>query len=102
MFDIHIHNGSRKIVKLLTNLTIKINQIMSTQKEIAEKLTALQAETEKVAAEVKAKLDELAEAIKNQGNASPEVETALANLTTAVAAVDDLIPDSPPPATPGS
>jgi len=67
---------------------------MGTQAEIAEQLVALKAQVEKIKTEVTEKLQALADAIANQGNASPEVESALADLKTAVQGVDDLNPDA--------
>ena len=63
------------------------------QSQVAQELADLKAETEKIAIEVQGKLDALALAIANQGNASPEVEAALADLTTSIKGVDDEIPD---------
>lgn len=68
---------------------------MGTQAEVAEQITALKSQIEKVSSEVQGKLQELETAINNQGNASPEVEAALGALKTAVQGVDDLIPDPP-------
>jgi len=63
--------------------------------EAAQALIDLKATLEKINAEVQAKLDALAAAIAAQENVSPEVETALADLQSAVKGVDDLIPDAP-------
>ncbi len=69
------------------------NKIMATQKELAQALSDLKDETVKINAEVTAKLQALADALANQGNTTPEVDAALADLQAAVKGVDDLIED---------
>lgn len=73
---------------------------MASQKELAEQLKALTAQTEKAKAEIIAKVTSLEEAIANAGNTSPEVDAALAELKAAVQGVDDLNPDAPVEETP--
>lgn len=83
--------------------TLKLlEQIMKTQAQVAADLRAITAQQNKIAAEIAAALAKLAEAIANMGNASPEVEAALAELTVASQANDDLNPDpaEEPPADP--
>lgn len=72
------------------------------QTEVAAELVALKEQVVKIKAEVTAKLTALAEAIANQGNASPEVEAALADLKSVVTEVDELNEDTPvePPVEP--
>lgn len=70
---------------------------MATQAQVAQDLVALKTQLTKVGNEVLGKLAELETALANQGNATPEVEAALAALKTSVQAVDDLIPDAPTP-----
>lgn len=67
---------------------------MATQQEVANALTALTAQLNKIKTEVSLKLQELADAIANQGNASQEVVDALAAAQDAVKQVDDLNPDA--------
>lgn len=73
---------------------------MATQAQVAADLVTLTGQVTKIKSEVTGKLQELTDAIANQGNASPEVEAALAALKTEVQAVDDLIVDALPPAPP--
>lgn len=94
---------SGRFVKHLKYIIEQHQHIMATQAEVAAALVALKDQVTKVGTEVSGKLDELAAAIAAQGNASPEVEAALADLTTAVQAVDDLVADpvvEPPPVEP--
>ncbi len=68
----------------------------------AQELAALQALTTQVGKandEVLAKLKALQDTIDNNP-VSPEVEAAVAALTTAVQKVDDIVPDAPTPPTP--
>lgn len=83
------------IINHLLTIQNQLRRIMGTQTEVAEQITALKAQIEKVSTEVQGKLQELETAINDQGDASPEVEAALAGLKTAVQGVDDLIPDAP-------
>ena len=88
----HFHYGNEAVLKQI-NKTLK--KIMATQEEVAGQLAALTAQVEKVKTEIQANLDALAEAIAAQGNATPEVEAALAALTASVQGADDLNPDAP-------
>jgi len=76
-------------------LNNRLESIMTTQAQLAAQLTALAEQATKAKNEVLAKFDELQVAITNAGNVTPEVETALAALATAVQATDDLVPDAP-------
>lgn len=87
------------VAKLFSNQFSIINQKLDnmalTQQQLAQQLTDLKAQVEKVKAEVQAKLDALATAIENDKNVSGEVETAFGELKTAVQGVDDLNVDAP-------
>ncbi len=83
----HFHGDSKKTNKLL-------KQILMNQTELKEKLEALTSQAQKSNAEIQAKLQELADAIATQGNTSPDVDAALANLTAVVKANDELIADA--------
>jgi ABC-type transporter Mla subunit MlaD len=87
-------------VGYLKHITTHQHTIMATQAEIAQQLTALKDQLTKIGTEVTTKLGELETAIANAGNATQEVEDALAALKTAVQAVDDLVPDAEPPVEP--
>lgn len=69
----------------------------TTEAEVAAALQALTVQVNKIKGEVAAKLQALADAIANQGNVTPEVEAALAELQAAVGQVDDLNPDDVTP-----
>jgi hypothetical protein len=105
--DHHIHIAGQPAspdpLPLLGRILVSLNEFeykhMTTQAELAAKLTALAEQTNKAKAEVLGKLSDLAQALANAGNASPEVEAAFAALSTAVQGVDDIVPD-PVPETP--
>lgn len=105
MFDTHHHTDTHNHyyitkcdmegINAKLNLIIsKINNIM-TNAELTEQLNGVKDQVVKVQAEIQSKLDELATAIANQGNTSPEVESALTGLKDAVSGVDNLIEDLP-------
>lgn len=80
---------------ILFFIHLNTKKVMAKQQEVAAELVALKAQVEKIKTEVTAKLAALADAIANQGNASPEVESALAELKASVQGVDDLNEDAP-------
>ena len=90
-YHTHFHYGNEAVLKQINK---KLLKIMASQEEVAAQLTALTAQLEKVKAEIQANLDALAQAIADQGNATPEVEAALAALTASVQSADDLNPDA--------
>ena len=65
------------------------------QSEVAAELVALKGTLSKVATEILGKLAELETAVNNQGDASPEVVSALGDLKTAASGLDALIEDAP-------
>ena len=81
--------------------SIAILKIMATQVELAAALTAVKAQIDKVAKEQSDRFDTLTARIKaledaiNAGIVSPEVTAALAEVQTALQALDDTIPDAP-------
>lgn len=87
------HSLSRRMASVLAEINNKLTNIMATQAQVAADLTALTEQVTKIKGEVTGKLQELADAIAAQGDASPEVETALAALKAEVKAVDDLVAD---------
>jgi len=92
----HYHFGpDDQTILALKKINKTLKKIMATQEEVAGQLAALTAQVEKVKTEIQANLDALAEAIAAQGNATPEVEAALAALTASVQGADDLNPDAP-------
>lgn len=80
------------VIILLLIFIIKQNKkTMLSNKDAAIKIDALTTQLGKIATEVQA----LKDAVANSENVSPEVEAALANLVTAVSGVDDLNTDAP-------
>lgn len=98
--DHYIHQVTPTPDPLLGQILAALNsfgaQFMTTQAELAAQITALAAQTNKAKAEIVAKLDDLAQALANAGNAAPEVLAAFDALKTAVQGVDDIVPDTPP------
>lgn len=94
---IHVHiEQDHSVAIQITQINNKLDRFIMKQDELAQKLDALTAQSQKSNAEINTKLGELQVAIEAQGNVSPEVQTALAGLQAAVQANDDLIPDAPP------
>jgi ABC-type transporter Mla subunit MlaD len=81
--------------QILASINLFGDSFMTTQAELAADLQALAAQTNKAKAEIVAKLDDLAQALANAGNASPEVLSAFDALKGAVQGVDDIVPDVP-------
>ena len=84
------------------SLNEKLKDIIMTQKELADGLTALTAQQGKIAKEQSDRFDaqalkiqELTDAINAGGTVTPEVQTALDGLKAATQALDDTIPDAP-------
>lgn len=82
----------------------KQNQlIIMKQSEMAEQLNEQTAKIAKIGTESTKTLErvtELEEALANQDNVSPALQTAFDNLKAQVTVVDDLIPDVTPPVEP--
>jgi fructose-1,6-bisphosphatase len=92
----YLHEGeSPSLVRVVHSILAKVTTIMTTQAELGQKLDALTTQVTKIKTEVTGKLSELATAIENQGNVSPEVQEKLDALSAAVAGVDGLIDDAP-------
>jgi len=64
------------------------------QEELKAALEAATVQAEKNKAELVVKLDELAAAIAEQGQVSPEVQAALTALNDTLKATDDLVADA--------
>lgn len=67
------------------------------QKEEADAIVKLTGQVNKAKAEILDKLKKLQDIIDAGDAVSPEVTAALAELTTAVQGVDDVVPDAEPP-----
>ena len=68
---------------------------MTTQKELAQALDDLKAQTDKARAEVVGKITELETALAQAGAVAPEVQTAFDALKASVQASDDVVKDAP-------
>ncbi len=83
-----------KNTRLLRAIHTQLGEIMKTQAEVAAELGRLTEQVTKTKAELQAKLDELSAAIIAAGNATPEVEAALAALGEVIQSQDDVVPDA--------
>ncbi len=73
-----------------------INKILMNQAEELAALKTLTTQLGKASDEIQAKLKALQDAI-DAGTVTPEVEAAVAELTTAAQKLDDIVPDAPNP-----
>ena len=89
--ELHIHNvGHEAVINLL-------EQIMTTQTEIATTLEGVTAQLAKIGAETLTllnRIEDLTAAVAAAGAATPEVEAAVAALQAQAQIVDDLVPDA--------
>ena len=67
---------------------------MATQAELAQQLTDLGTQLDKVLGEINAEIQKLEDAIAAAGNSTPEVDAALASLKAKVQTLDDLNADA--------
>lgn len=85
------------VVVILLLIVSQLRKVMSNQAQLAAALTAIAAQVAKIGTEtegLKAKVQELQDALNNAGNNTPEVEAALQALLAQVQKVDDLVPDA--------
>jgi septal ring factor EnvC (AmiA/AmiB activator) len=85
----------RRIARKHHFFTEILNSIFMNQAELAAQLQALKAQSDKSRGEIVAKFETLEAAIANQGQTTPEVDAALADLKSSIQTTDDLIPDVP-------
>ena len=85
------------VVPQLTNINRKLNTIMASQKELADKLTAIGDELDKATAEIVAAIQALKDALAAAGGTTPEVDAAVVRLEGGAKSLDDLNPDAAPP-----
>jgi hypothetical protein len=78
-----------------TVITQKLDTIIMTQAELAAKLAALKAQNDKADAEQLAALKKLQDALAAAGGTTPEVDAALAELSTSIQRDDDENADAP-------
>lgn len=102
------HDADRDLlVEIFKELKLiyKQNQsIMLTQEQLVQGLKDVNTQLTKIKGESTAtlqKVSDLEEALKNQGNISPEVETAFNAVKAQTQSLDDLIVDAPTPGTGG-
>lgn len=65
------------------------------QAQLEAALTTVGTRLTEASTEIVAKLEELQAAITAAGNTTPEVDAALANVTTLANALADIVPDAP-------
>ena len=82
------------ILRKLSTIHIQLTQIMATQAELAAELAAKTAQIRKAIDEITTRLAALEQAVRN-APATPELTAAVAALSTAVQAADDIVPDAP-------
>lgn len=73
-----------------------INKILMNQAEELAALKALNVQLGKANDEIQAKIKALQAAVTN-GDVSPEIASAVADLTTSAQKLDDIVPDAPTP-----
>lgn len=89
---ITVHTGGN------AHLLQRLEQLMTTQQQLAQSLTSLAAQVSKIGDETRTLITRaaaLTDALAAAGNVSPEVEAALAALQEQVRVVDELVPDAP-------
>ncbi len=74
----------------------RLDQLMTTQAELAEQLAALAVQAEKARNEIVALIDSLEDALANSGEVSAEVMDAFNAVKARVQATDDIVLDAPP------
>lgn len=92
------HNFEEIVLKELRRINFKLKNIMATQQEIAQQLTALKDQITKIGTETSTTLQKVADleaALGNQEGVTPELQAAFDALKLSVQNVDDLIPDAP-------
>jgi len=82
-----------EILKQLSFIKKQNTKIMGAQSDAAQKLTDFTTQLGKAKTEILTKIQELQDAAANADNVSPELQTAIDNLTPAVQALDDIVPD---------
>lgn len=70
-------------------------QIAMDQAQLEAALTTVGTRLTEASTEIVAKLQQLQDAIAAAGNTTPEVDAALANVTTLANALADIVPDAP-------
>lgn len=87
--------GRRLILHKIDFLTRQNVNILMTQAELLAQLQALKSQNEKAKVEITGKIATLETAIANQGQTTPEVDAALADLKQSIQGTDDIVPDAP-------
>ena len=84
----------------LSQVLSKLDQIIMTEAELAQKLTETTAQVQKIGTETQTLIDkvaELTELLANGDEVSPEVQAAMDALSAQVGVVDGLVADITPP-----
>jgi hypothetical protein len=85
----HYYHADDETKAPLNFIIKKLNQIIMTQAEAAQKLNTALTQIGKVKTEV----EKLKEAAQNAGNVSPELQAAIDGVSSAIQGVDDINPD---------
>lgn len=89
--------GIESLLALLTSINRKVDKIMASQQEEADKLNALATQLGKASDEILKAIQDLKDALAAAGSTSPEVDAATQALTEKAQALDDIVPDVPAP-----
>lgn len=100
--DVHHHfdDTYAELQKVRAQLLRIERLIMTTQQELAQQLTGITTQLEKIGAESATTLEKVAaleQALADAGNVTPELQAAFDALKAQVQIVDDLVPDAPQP-----
>jgi len=96
-FRIDVHHHIHSIPSgTLQTIFERLDNIMTTQAELAVQITELTAQNDKARAEVLAKLADLQAALDAAGAVDPAVLEAFAALKASVQTDDDVVPDAQP------
>lgn len=85
------------VTGLLLLILKKQIQMALSQSELAQQLRDIKTQADKGKAEILSKIQALEDAINSAGGTTEEVDTALADLKSAVQGIDDIVPDAPAP-----
>lgn len=88
----HNHIDTAAILNELNIIKLQNQKIIMTTQEAVEKLNQQAAQVSKIRTEVQTLID----AVNNQGNVAPEVETAINNVGAALQGLDDMNADASP------
>lgn len=74
----------------------RLDSIMATQAQLEASLGQVGDQLDKAKGEITAAIDQLKTEVQNAGNSTPGVDAAMARLSAAAQALDDVVPDTNP------